>query len=585
MDFLYFNQVNKQPILIPLLIGTSAAITMALNFYGLTHGITNVLPHLLYIPIILAAYYYPRWGVPFTLLLSILYCGAVFALYPATIEVQTAALARGFVYMIIAGVISFLSGRMHHDTQMCRRLVSIVASSRDAIVAETFDGIITDWNASAETLYGYTSKEILGRSVTILLPPDKRAESKFLLQKIQNGMLVERYETERLTKNGMRILVSLSISPIRNSSGELIGASVSAHDISEKKRLLDEILQTKNEWERTFDAVPDMIAIIGQDFHIARMNRAMADRLGIDLKDAVGKACYDLVHHSATTSCTCPQGKLLADGREHVQEVHEDILNADFLVTASPLFDEEGNVTGSVHVMRDITERKQAENALRIANKKLTMLSSITRHDILNKLTGLRMYLELSKENVKDPVFLEYITKEIDVTGAIERQIEFTRFYEDIGVNAPLWHDLTERIRSAASQLPLEEITFDILVPPVQVYADALIEKVFYNLIENSLRHGDGVTQIRFSFEETPDRAVIIYQDDGVGISLADKDKLFRRGFGKNTGLGLFLSREILSITGIMIIENGKPGNGVHFEIQIPKGSYRFTSVKPAKGS
>ncbi|MEI7857432.1 MAG: PAS domain S-box protein [Methanomicrobiales archaeon] len=583
MDFLYFNPVNKQPVLIPLLIGTSAAITIILNLYGLTHGITNVLPHLLYIPIILAAYYYPRWGVPFSLLLSTLYCGAVFALYPVTMEVQTAALARVFVFMVIAGVISFLSGRMHYDTQMCRRLVSIVASSRDAIVAETFEGLITDWNASAETLYGYTSKEILGRSVTVLIPADKRAESKFLIQKIQNGMLVDRYETERLTKNGMRIQVSLSISPIRNSSGELIGASVSAHDISEKKQLQDEILETKNEWERTFDAVPDMIAIIGRDFHIVRMNRAMADRLGIDLNDAVGKTCYDLIHHSTTPSGSCPHGKLLSDGFEHAQEVHEDSMNADFLVTASPLFDEAGKVTGSVHVMRDITERKQAENALRIANRKLTMLSSITRHDILNKLTGMRLYLELSKDCVKDPVFLEYIAKEIDVAEAIERQIEFTRFYEEIGVNAPLWHDVTERVRSAASQLPLEEINFDILLPPVQVYADALIEKVFYNLIENSLRHGDGVTQIRFSFEERPDRAVIIYQDDGIGILLADKDKLFRRGFGKNTGLGLFLSREILSITGIMIIENGEPGKGVHFEIRIPKGSYRFAPSLPAK--
>ncbi|MDO9326290.1 MAG: PAS domain S-box protein [Methanoregula sp.] len=581
MDFLHFDQVNKRPILIPGLIGTSAAVTMALNLYGLTHGITNVLPHLLYIPIILAAYYYPRWGVPFTLLLSALYCGAVFALYPASMDVLTAALARGIVFIIIAAVISFLSGRMYHDTQMCRRLVSIVASSGDAIVAETFDGIITDWNTSAEKLYGYTSKEILGKSVAILLPPDKRDESKFLLQKIQNGIHVDRYETERLTKTGKIIQVSLSLSPIKNITGELVGASVSAHDISDKKQLLDEILQTKIEWERTFDAVPDMIAIIGRDFHIVRVNRAMADRLRIDPEDAAGKACYDLVSHSTTSSDSCPHGKLLGDGKEHAQEVHEDALNADFLVTASPLFDEEGNVTGSVHVMRDITERKHAENALRIANNKLTMLSSITRHDILNKLTGLRMYLELSKESVTDPVFLDYIAKEIDAAGAIERQIEFTRFYENIGVNAPQWHDVTERIRSAVSQLPLEEINFDILLPSVQVYADALIEKVFYNLIENSLRHGEGVKEIRFSFDEMPDGAVITYHDDGRGISPADKDKLFRRGFGKHTGLGLFLSREILSITGITITENGEPGKGVHFEIRVPKGSYRFTSPQP----
>ena len=580
MDFLYFDQVYKRPLLIPTLIGISALLTLLFNIYGLILGITNVLPHLLYIPIILASYYYPKRGVQFTLLLSALYCGAVFALYPASMDVVIAALERCLVYIIIAAVISYLSGRMHHDTLMCRRLVSIVASSGDAIIGETFDGIITDWNASAEKLYGYSSKEMKGKSITSLLPPDKRDEALILLKKIQNGIPVDRYDTERLTKSGKRIQVSLSLSPIKNAKAELVGASVIAHNISDRQQLQDEILQAKIEWERTFEAVPDMIAIIGRDFRIIRVNKAMANRLGMQPEDVVGKPCYDLIHRGKNPPDYCPLVSLLNDGNEHAQEFHEDSLNADFLVTASPLYDEKGNVMGSVHVMRDITERKHAENALRIANNKLTMLSSITRHDILNKLTGLKMYLELSKENVKDPVFLEYIAKEIDAAGAIERQIEFTRFYESIGVSAPQWQDVTEQIRSAASQLPLDEITFDILLPPVQVYADALIEKVFYNLIENSLRHGVHVTRMSFSFEETNNGAVITYRDNGIGISLEDKDKLFRRGFGKHTGLGLFLSQEILSITGITIKETGEPKKGVCFEIHIPKASYRVTSTR-----
>ena len=581
MDFLYFDQVYKRPFLIPVLIGTSAVVTLILNIYGMLQGITNVLPHLLYVPIILAAYYYPRRGVLFSLLLSGLYSAAVFILYPADMDVLVAALARIFVFITIAAVISYLSGRMHHDTRMCRRLVSIVASSSDAIVAENFDGIVTDWNASAEKLYGYTAKEIKGKSVTLLLPHDKLDDAKKLLKKIRDGIQVNRYETERLTKSGKRIQVSLSLSPIKNEKGELVGASVSAHDISDKKQLLDEILRAKVEWERTFDAVPDMVAIIGRDFRIIRVNKATGDRLGISPEDAVGKSCYDLFHHGKNPPGYCPLTRLLADGQEHAQEFHEDTLNADFLETASPLYNDEEQIIGSVHVMRDVSERKHVENALRIANNKLTMLSSITRHDILNKLTGLKMYLELSRESVKDPVFLDYIEKEIEVAGAIERQIEFTRYYESIGVNAPQWQDLSDRIRSSASQLSLEGITFDILLPPVFVYADALIEKVFYNLIENSLRHGGGITCISFTFEETDDGAVITYRDDGTGIPLADKDKLFRRGFGKHTGLGLFLSREILSITGITITENGKPGKGVQFEIRVPKGSYRLNSTHP----
>jgi signal transduction histidine kinase len=116
-------------------------------------------------------------------------------------------------------------------------------------------------------------------------------------------------------------------------------------------------------------------------------------------------------------------------------------------------------------------------------------------------------------------------------------------------------------------------VTADI--PQVQVYADALIGKVIYNLMENSLRHGEHVTRIDLSFHETEDGAVLVYEDNGVGISEEDKKHLFRKGFGKHSGLGLFLSQEILSITNLTMRETGEPGKGVRFEILIPKGAYR----------
>jgi signal transduction histidine kinase len=104
------------------------------------------------------------------------------------------------------------------------------------------------------------------------------------------------------------------------------------------------------------------------------------------------------------------------------------------------------------------------------------------------------------------------------------------------------------------------------------------VEKVFYNLIENSIRHGEHVTTVWFSAEENGDGLILRYRDNGIGIPENDKSKLFLKEFGKNTGLGLFLSREILSITGITITENGEPGKGARFEIMVPKGSYRFVA-------
>jgi signal transduction histidine kinase len=165
------------------------------------------------------------------------------------------------------------------------------------------------------------------------------------------------------------------------------------------------------------------------------------------------------------------------------------------------------------------------------------------------------------------------------VTEAITKQIEFTQYYQDIGVNAPDWHDVEINIRAAASQLNLEGIRLDITVGNLKIFTDPLIVKVFYNLLENSLRHGSGVTHINISATETANGATITYRDNGVGIPVEDKTKLFSRGFGKHTGLGLFLSREILSITGITITETGEPGKGARFEIIVPKEAYRISNT------
>jgi signal transduction histidine kinase len=225
----------------------------------------------------------------------------------------------------------------------------------------------------------------------------------------------------------------------------------------------------------------------------------------------------------------------------------------------------------------EVAERKKVEGALLQAHKKITMLSSITRHDIKNQLVSLRGYLAISERIIKDPKLLEFIRKGDCAAAAIESQIKFTKYYEDIGVNAPDWQDIQGLIQMARSQLPLPgkiEVTAE--VPPVKVFADGLIGKVFYNLMENTLRHGGEVSRIRFSFTETDRGAEILYEDNGVGISPEDKTHLFERGFGKNTGLGLFLSQEILAITGLTMQETGEPGKGVRFKITVPKEGYRF---------
>jgi signal transduction histidine kinase len=234
-------------------------------------------------------------------------------------------------------------------------------------------------------------------------------------------------------------------------------------------------------------------------------------------------------------------------------------------------------VVGIFAAIDDITELKRAEEAVRLANRKLHLLSSLTRHDINNQLTVLLGYLDILNDSELEPSQKEYFQKVDTAAQRISSMIRFTQEYEEIGVHAPAWQELHGLIDTEAMDIPLGTIMVKNDLPAgTEVNADPLISKVFYNLMDNAVRYGGKITNIRFSADEHNSDYIIVCEDDGEGIPAAEKEKIFERGFGRNTGMGLFLSREILSITGIMIRETGEPGKGARFEMTVPKGMWRI---------
>lgn len=223
----------------------------------------------------------------------------------------------------------------------------------------------------------------------------------------------------------------------------------------------------------------------------------------------------------------------------------------------------------------DITDQKQAQDALLQANRKLNLLNSVTRHDILNQLTVLIGYIQLSQSLITEPEVLSYVTREEQAANTIRHQILFTRDYQNIGIHSPQWQKIAETVPLAVATLDIHNLQFNVDLAPVEIYADPLLEKVFYNLVENSLRHGEKVTRIDIMSGNSGDGIDIVIQDNGVGIPAEAKEKIFRREYYKNTGFGLFLSREILAITNLTITENGTPGQGARFVIHAPAGAFR----------
>lgn len=224
-------------------------------------------------------------------------------------------------------------------------------------------------------------------------------------------------------------------------------------------------------------------------------------------------------------------------------------------------------------IVRDVTARKRTENALIAANRKMHLLSSITRHDILNQLTVLQGYLILTRDLTTDPVLLGYLDRQEMAIGFINRQIAFTQDYQGVGVRAPGYQDLRDCVARAADLTP--GLTLLAGIDGVEVYADPMLEKVFYNLFENAVRYAGPDPTVEVRYSRQGGGLVVTVEDDGPGIPAGEKEEIFLHGFGKNTGLGLFLVREILAMTGIAVRETGEPGKGARFEMLVPEGGWR----------
>ena len=228
-------------------------------------------------------------------------------------------------------------------------------------------------------------------------------------------------------------------------------------------------------------------------------------------------------------------------------------------------------------IIRDITERKRDLEALRQANKKLSLLSGVTRHDIKNQILVLDGYVGMLHKKIPDSSYEPFFSRISRASNQIAGMIQFTKEYENIGVREPAWQDLRILVENAGRDAARDQVIIKNDLPAGgEVFADPLVARVFFNLIDNAVRHGGKITTIRFSLEERDGNRIIVCEDNGDGIPADEKEQIFDQGFGKHTGLGLFLAREILDITGITIGETGEPGKGARFEITVPKGSYRF---------
>ena len=227
-------------------------------------------------------------------------------------------------------------------------------------------------------------------------------------------------------------------------------------------------------------------------------------------------------------------------------------------------------------IFLDITERKMYERHLREVSRKMLILSQITRHDTVNQLTKLFGFSALIYDEIADDSIKKVIEQMEQSLAAVMNIVTFSKDYQELGIHGAEWQDVNACIKNGKQLLvhPPVEIVTDKLP---MIWADPLLEKAVYNLIDNALRHGEHVTMIKVTFSVgNDDSGLLIFEDNGVGVPDENKEKIFDLSFGKNTGLGLFLIREILGLTNMSISECGQFGQGARFEITISPGYWKW---------
>ncbi|HUV61393.1 MAG TPA: sensor histidine kinase, partial [Thermoplasmata archaeon] len=248
--------------------------------------------------------------------------------------------------------------------------------------------------------------------------------------------------------------------------------------------------------------------------------------------------------------------------------------------------DEIGQLGNSFNIMADELsglyadlEGKVAERSKEVeqANKKLRLLGSITRHDALNQISIISGWISLAEESTDDKELLTTLGKIKDAAVNLASNLEFTRIYEKVGLKKPEWTQMEMTLTQSLFGIGPHKLKMHNGLGGLQVYCDPMIQNVLRNLVDNSIRHGGAITRVSFTYSETPNGLLIVYEDDGKGIPQKQKEELFEPGIqpGRKS-YGLYLSREILSITGITIRECGMPGKGARFELLVPKGRYRL---------
>jgi PAS domain S-box-containing protein len=484
-------------------------------------------------------------------------------------------------------------------------LAAIVESSDDAIVSKSLDGIIQSWNPAAERIFGYTAQEAVGRSISIIIPPDKAAEGEEILRCVRSGQRVNDFESVRVRKDGRIVPVSLTVSPIKEELGHVVGASEIARDISARKQSEGALRESEERFRTLADSSPALIWVNGLE-GCEFVNRAYLDFLGVKPGDVRNFEWAQFVHPADRDQVVNAYQAAFSKHEAYVVQHRfrrRDGVYRWMKSVGMPRWGAAGALRGYVGSTLDITDIKEAEDALREADRRKDEFLATLGHELRNPLAAISTGATLLQSHPapeRRAWIEEMITRQakqlqrlvddlLDVSritrGKIELRKERTSLQKLLEGSVAAVHDLMQQQR----------IQLSLSAPSQQICVDAdpaRIEQIIVNLLTNAAKYTPEGGNVWLSAELLDQEVIIRCRDTGVGLSAEILDAIFEpfaqfnlsaERMGGGLGLGLTLVKALAEMHGGSVkASSAGSGKGSEFAIHLPAAG---TAEPPAWGS
>ena len=503
---------------------------------------------------------------------------------------------------IVGGVFD-ISDRKRAELERAK-LAAIVESSNDAIIGKTLDGVVESWNAGAERIYGYAAEEMIGKSIEELHPPEARGEMEEILERIKRGEAIVRRRAERVDREGRRLEVELSISPITDDRGEPVGASTIAADVTERARAEERLKESERRFRTLLENVNLYAIMLDLESGITFVNGYLLKKLGYEREDLIGEKVWKLYEGREEWERVRAETDARIRAGEELPSLDIPMVTKSGEVrltqwTRTPIHDVDGNVVGRAGVGVDVTERRRIEaekdrhrRELEELNRDKDTFYSIIAHDVKNpfqSLFGLARVLRdganaLSREKIA--IYAEHLYRSTGgVFELLENLLEWTRLQSGRISPKPAAFAVRDVVKRAASQTTGQTasagVTIEYKIPDtIEAYADErMVETILRNLLSNAVKFSEKGNAVLVKARRRGDRATIEVIDEGLGMTSEDAARLFDVDWRgeidapkerKGSGLGLKLCREFVHANAGEIRAKSAPGEGSVFTVVLP---------------